>query len=319
MITALLLIFFSCQQGPDTSHLEKDVLHLEVQIPLPKVKGRIDHMSYDSAGHRLFVAAVGNNSVEVVDLKKRILLRSISGISEPQGISFIPNLHRLAVSSGGSGDCIFYEDGKFQALGAVSLNSDADNIRYDGQHVLVGYGKGGIAVIDPGTINQVADLKMKGHPESFQLGDSGKLFINIPDEGEIALGDLRGLTVTTKWKNAGASANYPMALDEAGRRLFIGYRQPGEVHVLNAHTGELLASFACVGDADDLFYDAADSLLFVSGGEGFLDVFRGNTLINHIPTRKGARTSLWLPGERKLILAVPARGSEPAALWVYSM
>lgn len=316
-ITLLLLV--ACHGGPDTTHLEKDVLHLEAKIPLSGVSGRMDHLAYDAAGHRVFAAALGNNSVEVVDLGAGSRVHSITGLHEPQGVLFVPSAGRLVVANGGDGACVFYDGRSYAELGRVALGDDADNVRFDGSRVYVGYGGGGIAMIDPASMQKVGELPLKGHPESFHLGDSGRVLINVPDEGRIVAADLSTGRVSASWQNRGASANFPMALDLQGARLFVGYRHSAQVKVMDIRTGTLLASFPCVGDADDLFYDTRSGLLFVSGGEGYVDVFRSNVLINHIATRKGARTCLWLPEERKLILAVPARGGEEAALWVYGM
>jgi len=319
MMWICMTLLLACQHGPDTSHLEKDLLHLEAKIPLPGVGGRIDHLAYDTAGRRLFVAALGNNTVEVVDLSGRKRLHSIAGLHEPQGVQYLPSLRRLVVANGGDGACIFYDGGTYAELGRVSLGDDADNVRSDGSRVYVGYGSGAIAVIDPVAMRKLSELSLKGHPESFQLGDSGQVFINVPDAGEIVDAELGTLKVHGYWKNSGASANFPMALDRRGKRLFIAYRHPAQLRVLDSRTGEVKASVSCVGDADDVFYDQASGLVFVSGGEGYVDVFRGAVLVNHIATRKGARTCLWLPGEKELVLAVPPRGGEEAALWVYKM
>jgi hypothetical protein len=319
ILAGIILSLLGCQGGPDTMHLEKDVLHLQAKIPLPGVSGRIDHLAYDSAGHRLFVAALGNNTIEVVDLAKRSRFHTISGLHEPQGLRYIPAPGRLVVADGGDGACIFYDGQNYGELGRIALGDDADNVRFDGSRVYVGYGSGGIAVIDPVTMRRLADLPLTGHPESFQVGDSGQVFINVPDAGEIVAGDLGMLRVQGHWKNSGASANFPMALDLQSGRLFVVYRHPAELRVLDIHSGAVKASASCVGDADDAFYDTASGLVIVTGGEGFIDVFRGAQLINHIATRKGARTSFWLPGEKKLVVAVPARGGDEAALWVFGM
>ena len=140
-----LLLVLSCRNGPDTSHLEKDLLRLETKIALPAVSGRMDHLSYDGTGHRVFVAALGNNTVEVVDLETRAHVYSIRGLREPQGVLYMPSLGRLAVANGGSGKCVFYDGNSYAELGSVSLGDDADNLRFDGERVYVGYGSGGRA------------------------------------------------------------------------------------------------------------------------------------------------------------------------------
>lgn len=316
----LLLLAIGCTNCPDTTRAEKDVLHLEAKIPLPGVHGRIDHLAYDTAGHRVFVAALGNNTVEVVDLVTLLWVHTIKGLHEPQGLLYISGLNRLVVANAGDGACVFYDGGSYAELGRIGLGDDADNIRYNegSRLVYIGYGSGGIALIDPVQIKKIGDLPLKGHPESFQLAGR-RLFVNVPNAGEIVTADRATMKVMETWKNTGASANFPMALDDQGGRLFIGYRHPAEVRVVETRSGKVLQSLPCSGDADDLFYDRADSLVFVSAGEGFVDVFNENVLINHIATAKGARTSLWLPREKKLLVAVPARDGGDAAVWVYGM
>lgn len=310
-LLGFLLGLFPIQGRPDTARLEKDLLRVEAKIPLKGVSGRIDHMAYDSAGHRIFVAALGNNTVEVIDLAAGARKRTISGLHEPQGVAYIPGLDRLVVANGGNGACVFYDGHTFAELGRVELGDDADNIRYEGGKIYVGYGGGGIAVIDPAAMQKTGDLPLKAHPESFQLGDSGQLFINVPDAGEII-----AEKPYAEWPNSGASANFPMALDTHGKRLFVAYRHPARLKTIDTQTGAVTSTTPCVGDADDVFYDAASNTVMVSGGEGYLDVFRGGVMVNHLVTRKGARTGLWLAGEKKFVLAVPARGGEDAALWI---
>src|SRR5260370_25104474 len=75
----------------------------EKTIPLEKVEGRIDHLAADIAGQRLFVAAIGNNTVEVLDLKAGKTLRSLPGFAEPQGIVYAPEFDKLFVANGQDG------------------------------------------------------------------------------------------------------------------------------------------------------------------------------------------------------------------------
>lgn len=315
----LVLSWMACRDRPAPTNPAMDLLHLEAKIPLPNVTGRIDHLAFDPSGRRLFVAALGNNTVEVVDLQAGRQVFSIGGLHEPQGVVWVPEKGRLVVANGGDGVCAFYDGRLYSELGKIDLGKDADNLRYERQRLYAGYGDGGIAIIDAGAMRKLADLPLKGHPESFQLGDSNQIFINVPDEGEIVKADLGALKVHARWKNKGASANFPMSFDRQGARLYVAYRHPAELRIVDARSGLVVASSPCVGDADDVFFDAASGLAFVSGGEGFLDVFRGTTLINHIETRRGARTCLWVPEERKLLLAVPARGGDAAAIWVFKM
>jgi hypothetical protein len=76
---------------------------------------------------------------------------------------------------------------------------------------------------------------------------------------------------------------------------------------------------AC-GDSDDVFADTRRSLIYISCGEGFVDVFAaradGFVSVTHLATAAGARTSLWVPQVDRLFLAVRA-AKDPAAVWIF--
>jgi len=150
-------------------------LTLERTIPLPGVEGRIDHFSLDTAGHRLFVAALGNNTVEVVNLTEGKVIRSITGLVEPQGIFFLADVNRLFVANGGDGAVRVFDGTTFAAMAAVKFGDDADNLRYDAaaKRLYVGYGSGALGAIDVTRNTIVADVPLKAHPESFQLEKNG--------------------------------------------------------------------------------------------------------------------------------------------------
>ena len=294
-------------------------------IELPGVQGRIDHLAFDPASHRLYVAALGNNSVEVLDTAAGTHLKSLPGFREPQGIALLPDAKSVAVANGeGDGvQLIGAED--YRAGSMIRLGDDADNVRYDAaaKRVYVGFGSGALVAIDPVAATVLGQARLAGHPESFQLERGGqRVFVNVPTAQHVAVVDRGSMTVTATWPVTSAAANYPMALDEAGHRLFIGCRRPAKVLVFDLTTGKQSTSFDIVGDTDDLFYDAARKRLYVTGGEGYIDVVQdqgtnGFARVAHIPTAAGARTSLFVADQGRLYLAVPHRGSQRAEIRVF--
>jgi DNA-binding beta-propeller fold protein YncE len=289
-------------------------------IPLPGVAGRLGHLAADADNQHLFVAALGNGSVELLNLRTASRLRSTRGFKEPHGVIYLPSLRRAVVADGG-GHVLTVEDGASSRADTIADLDDGGNVRFDpgAGRVYVGFGRGGLAVFDPARSRRLADIKLPGRPEAFALEGSGpSLYVNLPAKNAIAIVDrLKGAVVSTiTLKSAGG--NYPMALDEAAHRLFVATRKPARVVVLDTRDGSVTASFGCVGDADDLFYDAQRERIYVSGGEGFVDVFDGslagrNLRLAHVATGPGARTSLWVPELRRLFVAVPARaGADPA-------
>jgi len=191
------------------------------------------------------------------------------------------------------------------------------------KRLFVGFGGGALASISPADGKVLGEAKLAGHPESFQLERSGsRLFVNVPTADQIAVLDRVAMKVIATWPVVGAKSNFPMALDEANHRVFVGCRRPAKVLVYDTTTGKESGSFDIVGDTDDLFYDAARKRLYVSGGQGYLDVFQeqgtsGFTRLARIATAAGARTSLFVPEQARLYLAVPHRGNQKAEIRIY--
>ncbi|MBA3673296.1 MAG: hypothetical protein H0W68_14895 [Gemmatimonadaceae bacterium] len=198
-------------------------------------------------------------------------------------------------------------------------------MRYDAltKRVYVGFGSGALAAISSADGKVIGEAELAGHPESFQLEHSGpRVFVNVPTADQIAVVDRTAMKVAATWPVLGAKSNYPMALDEAHHRLFIGCRRPAKVIVYDTTTGKPMTSFDIVGDTDDLFYDVARKRLYVTGGEGFIDIFEEPdanrfTRTAHLPTSAGARTSLFVPELNRLYLAVPHRGTQKAEVRIY--
>ena len=213
----------------------------------------------------------------------------------------------------------------YRAGATVRLGDDSDNVRYDAaaKRLYVGFGSGALAAIDPSDGRVLAQVKLPAHPESFQLEREGtRVFVNVPTARQVVVVDRASMKVTGTWPVATADANYPMSLDEAGHRLFIGCRRPAKALVVDTGSGKEVGSFDIVGDTDDLFYDATRKRIYVSGGGGYLDVFQNEganrfTRLAHIVTASGARTSLFVPEQGRLYLAVPHRGSQKAEIRVY--
>ena len=178
----------------DAEQAASPLLRLEAKIPLGDVRGRIDHMAIDLSRQRLFVAELGNDSVGIVDLKARKVIRTIDGMKEPQGVGYVPPIDALYVSNAGDGSVRAFRGADYAAAGQIDLGDDADNIRIDSaaNQVFVGYGSGGLAVIDAKSFQKVADIPLRAHPESFQLDpDSNRIFVNLPDAHAIAVVDRR--------------------------------------------------------------------------------------------------------------------------------
>lgn len=322
IILFLCVCLYACK---GQSYAQNQPLQLLAAIPLPRVSGRIDHMAFDDKQQLLFIAALGNNTVEVVDLKAKKIIHSIKGVSEPQGIAYIPQSNSIAVASGGNGECAIFNAASFQKIAAIQLGGDADNIRYDSTKkiIYVGYGNGAIAGIDATTFKQIEDIKLAGHPESFQLDNTlGKIFVNVPTAQMIEVIDLQKKMAVDKWPLQEAKANFPMSLDKTGHRLFVGCRHPAKLLVIDTQTGKTITALNTGSDADDVFYNNLSKQIYLSCGSGFINVFKQAdinhyTMVAKISTHAGARTSLWLPRLNQLVVASPSRFNGNAQLFIY--
>ena len=212
-------------------------------------------------------------------------------------------------------------------MGTVGDLDDADNIRYHSESKLlyVGYGSGALAVIDAEKMTKIADIKLDGHPESFQLEAHGRrIFVNVPGGREIEVVDRRKREVISKWPLVGASSNFPMSLDEKHHRLFAGCREPAKVLVIDTESGKQVGDIDCVGDTDDLFYDAPHQMIYVSGGAGAITIIQQIDADHYrvagtVKTAPGARTSFFDAESSSLFLALPHRSDQHAEIRVYQV
>jgi len=298
-------------------------LVLEAKIPLGEVSGRIDHLSIDTRRQRLFVAELGNNSVGMVDLAARKVLRRITDLSEPQGVAYVPFADRVFVANAGDGSVRVLAGEDLTPIGRIELGDDADNVRVDTarNRVLVGYGKGTLAIIDPVSLSKTADIRLKAHPEGFQIDETGnQVFVNVPDASEIGVVDL-AVGSTRSLPTQGVGSNFPMAIDGDAHRVLVVLRSPPSLIALSSQDGHVAAKIETCGDADDVFVDRKRRRVYVSCGEGVVDVIEsgeaGYQRLARVPTVPGARTSLFVPELDRLFVAVRARSNEPAAIWVF--
>lgn len=319
-----LLISPSYAESAKKSNINESLEYI-TSIPLPKVNGRIDHMDINLKQQIVYIAALGNNTVEVVDLKQKKVIHTIKGLAEPQGVVYIPESNAIFVSNGETGICDVFRADSYAKIKSIRLDGDADNIRYiaAAQKIYVGYGDGGIAIIDARSFNKLADIKLAGHPESFQI-DKQNIYVNVPTAHLIEVIDKNKQKVIAKWKIEIASANFPMALDTTNHILFIGCRHPSKLLVMNAKTGAIITSLDTDGDMDDIFFNPKTKQLYMSFGDGFVEIL--NQITNNqyqnasrISTAPGARTSLFVPELNLFMVAAPARLNNEARLMIYKI
>jgi hypothetical protein len=326
LFTCLTLSGFALGQEPPSTD---QPLILNRIIAIPGADGRFDHMAVDAQTGRVFASVHGNDTVAVVDVHRSREIHTISGgLNEPQGVAFIPELNRIVVSNGGDGSCKVFDGTTYEPVASVKFADDADQLRSDSsKHLIyVGYGEGAIGAIDVLTNKVVGEsFELGAHPESFQLEESGsRIFVNLASQSQIAVID-RSTRKVTKWTLSGAGTNFPMALDEKHRRLFVAARRPALLLVLDMDTGHEIARLPGAADSDDMWYDATRRRIYVPGGEGLIYVYQQGdadhySLLAKVPSTIGARVSAYygqVGKHNSLYLAVPGRSNRGAELWVY--
>jgi hypothetical protein len=297
------------------------LLVLERTIPLARVSGRIDHLAVDVQHQRIFVAELGNGSVDAVDLSTGQAHR-IEELKEPQGLAYLPDRNELVVASGGDGTVRFFDANSLAPVGSLTLGGDADNVRVDPRNgeVVVGYGSGALAVIDPARRARIRTIPLPAHPEGFEIEDAGRrAIVNLPDVHSIAVVDLeRGRVSATLV--ASHRANFPMSLSQISGSIAVVHRAPPRLVLLDAPSGAVRQDLPTCEDSDDLFFDDKRRRIYVSCGAGQIDIFEqaanGYIPAGHLATRPGARTSLFVPSFDRLYVAAPAglTGSDGALL-----
>lgn len=331
LLFAALLVVSNLAAGQ-----ESPALTLKTRIALPKVKGRFDHMSVDLKGERLFVAAVGNHTLEVIDLKSGQRVHTIANLDEPQGVFYDASSNRLFVACGGDGRTNIYDASTFGLVASAKFPADADNLRYDSHDklVVVGYagakhvfgmkeeGTGALGFLDANG-KLVREIPIDAHPESFRLEESGsRIFVNVPEKREIEVLDRIKLTVLARWPVMSAQDNFPMTLDEAHHRLFVATWKPSRMLVFDTDSGKEIASGETAGASDDLFYDAQRGRIYVLTDAGYLDVFQDRDhshydRIARYPTPLHTQTGLFVPEWGMLFAAAQAQTNQSAEIRVY--
>jgi DNA-binding beta-propeller fold protein YncE len=297
-------------------------LAVESRIALGDVRGRIDHLAIDLERHRLYVAELGNDTVGVVDLKEGKVMQTLRGLNEPQGIGYEPVTDTVYVANGKDGSVRVYKGADLTPVESIALGDDADNVRIEesAHRVWVGYGSGALAAIDANSRHKVAEIPLSAHPESFRLDPEGpRIFVNLPGARQIAVLDRSAGKQLATWKTDLLLANFPLALDEAGQVLAV-FRVPARLAVFRKQDGQRVQALDTCGDSDDLFVDPKRRRVYITCGEGAIDVFSheasGYQHLGRLATSSGARTSLFVPELDRLYLAVRATSSTGAAIWV---
>ncbi len=337
-LLTLLITLTACQSNQTTAPPSAPPaaavappLVLTATVPLESVKGRFDHFA--SGKGKVFVSGLGNNSVEIIDQFQGARSHEITGVPNPQGVTFSPEANELFVASE-KGKVYIYDADSYKLKATLDFEGGADNMRYDAatKRVYVGCGdsekNAAIAAIDAMTNKRTDEVyKLGGEPESFQLEKNGpNIYVNVPDLKQIVAIN-RTTKELTRWPIT-LGQNFPMALDEADHRIIVGTREPATITVVDTTTGKVVASVPTVQDTDDLYYSPEHKRVYVPGRAGEIWVYQQSdpdhySVIAKIPTVVGAGTAGYFgrqgKGFDRFYLAVSASSTASAEVRIYTM
>ena len=311
-------------------------LKLIATLPMPGITGDFDHFAVDLEGNRLFLVAEGHKSVEVFDLQTGKTIHSIPGFDEPHAVLYRGDVNELFVSDGGgAGACKILTGDTFKPIKSIPLHPDADPISFDSETKMLYIASGGrdgklghsvLSIIDTTKNELVGEIKINSVNIEAMAGEKSgpRLFVNVRDHNQIAIVDRAKRDVAATWTLEGIERNTPMALDEPDHRLFIVGRKPGKLGVLDSESGKMITTVAASDGADDMWFDAERKRIYVSGAEGFVDVFSQKDpdhyeAIAKIPTGFRAKMSVFVPTLNRYYVAVSQHGADPAALMIFSV
>jgi len=327
---------------------ERPALRLVQTIALPGVGGRLDHMAVDLEKRRLFVAAVDNGTIQVLDLATGKALNTILGIKEAQDALFLGgNFNKLYVSSL-DGTLRIFQGETFRLIQALKLEPDPNRLLYDPATDLIYFGYGGQnagfdayervgimqatrgAQSDQFVADMIAPTYRPGHLAEMAMDEDGKLLVCDSRADLIFQFDTRKRELLRSWAAHGDGAA-DMALDRARHRLFVGTRIPAEMTVYDSQSGKEIVSLPGPETMDGVSYDSNLKRIYVSGGRwygtpeaspGWLYVYQQQDadhyqLISKIKTRPGSGTSLFAAKLNRLYVASQALADQEAAILVF--
>lgn len=332
-VSLIPLIFLGATAGGSNAQVTEP-LRLVQTIPLPSVKGRMDHLGVDIKGKRLFAAALDNNTVEVIDLKVGKRVFSIPGQSKPQGIFYSTDFKKLFVANGTGGTCKIYTGDKFKLIDNLSLGDNPNHVGYDPatKYLYVGIGipsseAGALAIVDTHSNKHIGDIKTDARPGGVKIEKSGpRIFVTLRGLAKVGVLDRKKREELTTWPVTGAPGIVSLAFDETHHRVFGGTRNPPLLLVFDTESGKQITQLEGVAGIDDLWYDAAHKRIYASGGRdadaGFVYVYQQvdadhYELTTKVPTRVNAQTSIWVPELNRYFVSASANDKEDAAILVF--
>jgi DNA-binding beta-propeller fold protein YncE len=201
----------------------------------------------------------------------------------------------------------------------VKVGENPDAILYDAatKRVFTFNGRSqDSTAIDAAKGTVVGTIKLGGKPEFAVSDGKGEIFVNIEDTSQLDALDANKLEVNARWPLPPCESPSGLAIDRKNRRLFSGCDNQ-LMAVVDADSGNLLASLPIGDGVDATAFDPDTGFAFASCGDGHLTIIREDSpskfsVAENVSTQEGART-LALDAKTHQVYVVTAKFGPPPA------
>ncbi len=284
---------------------------------LPGGEGGWDYMTADPDGNRLFLSR-GTHAM-VIDLGRDSVIGDIPNTPGIHGVALAPELNRGFTSNGRDSSVTIFDYKTLAPIGVVKVPARGpDAIFYDPATKRVFTFNGGTSnatAIDATNGTVVGTVDLAGKPEGAAF-DHGRGYVNLEDKSQIAVFDPKTLAVLARWPLAPCEEPSGLAIDRVHQRLFAGCGNK-TMAIVDMHTGKVVATVPVGDGVDAAGFDPGTQLAFTSNGEGSITVVHEDTpdkysVVETVPTQRGARTMTLNPKTHRLYTVTAEFGTPPA-------
>ncbi len=311
----LLCLFLA---GTALAQIQESGYHVVKRIGTG-AEGGWDYLVVDTARNRLFVSR--GTHVQVIDLRTDSLVGDIPNTLGVHGIALVYKLGKGFTSDGRDSTVTVFDLATLRPTQRIKLPArNPDAIIYDeasNRVITFNGGSANATAIDPVTGAVIGSVALGGKPEAAVGDGTGRVFVNIEDKSELVAFDAKQLAVERRWSLAPCEEPTGIALDRMHHRLFVGCSNK-LMAIVNSQSGKLVTTLPIGSGVDGTAFDPATHLAFASNGEGTLTVVREDspqrfTVVENVPTQRGARTLALDPRTHRIYLSTAQFGETPPA------
>jgi YVTN family beta-propeller protein len=289
--------------------------HLIKKVPLGG-EGGWDYLTFDPGSGRLYISRATH--VIVLDAGSGKVVGDIPDTAGVHGIALAPELGRGFTSNGRAGTVTIFDAKTLSVIGSVNAGQNPDAIVYDpaSTRVFAMNGRSHDATaMDAATGKVAGTLPLDGKPEFAVADGRGRVYVNLEDKSQLLALDSRKLEVVARWPLAPCEEPSGLAIDREHRRLFAGCANK-LMAVINADSGKVITTLPIGSGVDATAFDPGLQYAYASNGEGTLTIVHEDstdkfTVVDNVPTQRGARTMALDPGSHQVYVVTADFGPAP--------